>query len=238
MPIIEDIQDYDTLVIAITGFAFKLNMPVERFFEKAGLKETSKIIITDPSRLKTLAGLPPDFQTFDEMLKHLKEVISKSSHKHLIITGTSGGAHTALLLGHLLQANQAVAFSPYPYLSLEQIKKMGDPALVSMRRAVARFNNLNKDIHKYFDLKDLLSKWNGVTDYYVHVSRYNTWDYRRAVYLESCPHTNIIAHPYSEHAVASIIAREDKLANCFVFPYRKDNNGFTLVWNAKMKSPN
>ncbi len=132
MPITKIITDSKTLVIATTGFANKLGLPTDEFFEAAGLTEASKIIISDPTKHKTLGGIPPDFPTFSDLVQHLKEELVKYSPEQVITTGTSGGAYTAMLLGHLLKANYVVAFSAYPYLTAKACKKMGDPSLQTM----------------------------------------------------------------------------------------------------------
>lgn len=220
MSLFKEVNESDTLVIAATGYAGKLNLPVARFFKDSGLDGASKIIITDRSMLKTLAGLPPDFKTFEHLIGYLENCISNIQHTNLIITGTSGGGHTALLLGHILNANKVVAFSPYPYLSIGEFKRMKDPALHSMSRIINGFDKLPVEVKKYLDLKNVLSRWNNKTEYFVHVSRYNKWDYKRANYLKGLPGVNVISHPYMEHATASMLSKESKLKDCFSFPYR------------------
>jgi len=218
--LVKEIYNSNTLVIAATGYGNKLNLKVNLFFKKSGLNNSSKIVITDKSKLQTLGGLPPGFPTFFDLLDYLQEQISKIPHNQLIITGTSGGAHTALLLGHLLKADEVVAFSPYPYLSIKELKRMGDPALQSMWRVVEKLDALPVQVKNLFDLMNTLSNWNKVTQYYVHISRYNSWDYRRAMYLSSLPNVSVIPHPYKEHAIASMLSHDDKLAACFVSPYK------------------
>ena len=219
MPLKKEINDSDILVIAATGYTNKLNIPVPQFFKSSGLEGASRIILIDPSKLKTLAGLPPDFDSFAQLLEYLEDCVASIKHKTLIVTGTSGGAHTALLLGHLLKADYVVSFSPYPYLTINEFKRMNDPALESMRRIIYEFDKLPMEAKQYLDLKDVLCTWNKKTEYYVHVSRYNKWDYKRAVCLKKLPGVKVIGHPYTEHAVASMLYKDDKLAACFSFPY-------------------
>ena len=233
MPIIKEISDSKTLVIATTGFANKLGLPTDEFFKSAGLNNVSKIIISDPSKHKTLGGLQHDFPNFFDLIKHLNKEIEKYSPEQLITTGTSGGAYTAMLLGHLLKANYVVAFSTYPYLTAEACKKMGDPSLQSMARLIRELDKLPDNVKIYYDLKDLLENWNGVTKYYNHVSRFNKWDYRRALYLKKTPGVTIITHPFITHAITASLSRDNKLQKCFEFPYRKDNQFVKSYYFAK-----
>lgn len=216
-----DLQASDRLVIAATGYGNKLNLTIPDFFRFSNLESTSKIVISDPSKLKTLAGLPPDFETFDSVLEYLEGFVAKLNPREIIITGTSGGGHTALLLGHILRADKVVAFSPYPYLTRDEILKNNDPSLYSMSRLIDQFELLPENVRRYMNLRDVLKSWNGKTEYYVHVSRYNEWDYRRALYLNGLPSLRIVSHPYTEHAVASLLHKDRCLANCFLFPYNR-----------------
>lgn len=215
-----DLNNSDTLVIAATGYRNKLNMPVDEFFQAAGLEDASKIIISDPSFMKTLAGLPPDFPCFKDLVAYLKDLIAKGNYSNLYVTGTSGGGHTALLLGHLLHADKVVAFAPYPYLSIEEGRRMKDPASYSMARIIRKFDELPQESKQYLDLRDILLKWNGKTEYFVHVSRLNINDYRRAMYLAGLPNMHVVSHPYKKHAIAAILQREKQLKGCFSFPYQ------------------
>jgi hypothetical protein len=183
--------------------------------------DVSKIIIRDSSLLKTLGGLPPDFATFNDFLDHLKGIIASHPHKKLYVTGTSGGGHPALLLGHLLKADKVVAFAPYPYLSSEVGEQRNDPAIHSMKRMIARFQKLPNDVKPYFDLADVLVNWNGKTEYFVHVSRDNEADYTRAQYLQGLPKVEIVSHPYKEHAISVKLSNSGTLKDCFKFPYQQ-----------------
>ena len=223
MAIVKELASSDTLVIAATGLANKLNLPVNAFFKKSGLLSASRIILTDPTKNLTLAGLPPEYPSFHDIVGYLRQEIADISPDKLIITGTSGGAHTALLLGHLLKANHVVAFAPYPYLSISELKTRKDPTLQSMRRVVLGLNSLPKKVKKYLDLRNVLSEWNSITQYDVHVSRYNKWDYRRMAYLLDLPKVSVISHPYSTHAIAEPLARQDILRKCFKFPYEHEH---------------
>lgn len=221
MPLMYEDNGSSVLIIAITGYGNKLNLPVEEFFTDSGLAGFSRVTISDDSRLKTLAGLPPEFPTFENLVVFLKGLINK--YKRVIITGTSGGAHTALLLGHLLKADYVVAFAVYPYLSVNELKRLHDPALISMSKLVKKFDGLPPESKKYFDLPNVLKDWNGRTTYFVHVSRFNKFDYRRALCLSGAPKVHVIAHPFKEHAIAGALSRSGMLRNCFSFPYQAHN---------------
>ncbi|QTR49252.1 alpha/beta hydrolase family protein [Candidatus Thiothrix anitrata] len=216
MSIIKEICDSNTLIIAFTGYANKLNIPVNAFFLKSDLVSASKLIVFDESKRKTLGGLPPEHPTFFDVLNHLKNEIKSISANKIIITGTSGGGHSALLYGHLLQADKVVAFSPYPYVSIKTATLMQDPALHTMKKVLDLFDELPKQEKEFLDLKEVLATWNGKTEYFIHVAKDNEWDLKRALYLQGTPKVRIIEHPYNVHGIAGALARDGKLSKCFI----------------------
>jgi hypothetical protein len=209
------VETSSILVIGITNYGGGFGLPVRKFLIASGLDKHSTIIVSDPSRLKTLNGVSPEYETFFDFLKYLEEAVLRISPKQIILTGASGGGHTALLVGHLLKADYVVAFTPYPYLNIDEAIKKQDPALKTMWRILEKLDALPLEIKKYFDLKTVLSEWNKVTKYYVHVSRDHKWDFLRSMYLEDTPNLSIIAHPYSEHSVVSVLSKHGKLTECF-----------------------
>lgn len=216
MAILRDTRVSDTLVVAFTGFAGKLHLPVSQFFVESGLIGASKIAIYDRSHLKTLGGLAPHYASFEGFLAALKREIEQTPHERLMFVGTSGGGHSALLYAHLLKAQKAVVFSCYPYLSIAAAKRENNPELVTMKRLLHQFDQLPAAVKKYLDLRDVLEQWNGVTEYEVHVSKYNEWDNKRALYLEGMPHLRIHQHPYSAHGLVAELLRADTLKACFL----------------------
>lgn len=211
----------DTLVIAFTGFNHKLNVSVDDFFEASGLGDMSRIVVSDQTRRLSLGGIQPALKSFQELLLHLNDLVREITPEKLIITGTSGGAYSAILFGHLLRAQQVICFSPYSNLNRDDLTKLDDPAVESMKRILERLEALPKDVHKYFDLASVLSSWNGTTDYFVHVSKYHKWDYKRALLLEKSPHVSVVAHPYDKHSLVFPLIRNSRLPQCFSLPHKR-----------------
>lgn len=161
--------------------------------------------------------------SFFEFLNFLQQKIESLNPEQVIVVGTSMGGYTALLVGCLLQVNQVVVFGPYSHLSKEVAEQMRDPVLEKYGRMIEKFETLPLEVKSFFNLREVLAKQNSKTEYYVHVSRFYIWDYRRALYLRGVPNLFIIPHHYKKHAIAACLAREGRLENCFKFPYRRDN---------------
>ena len=101
---------------------------------------------------------------------------------------------------------------------------MGDTSLHSMARLISELDKLPNNVKKYYDLKDTLATWNGITQYYIHVSRFRKWDYLRALYLKNTPRVTIITHPFFTHGVTGTLATDNRLKKCFEFPYIENSN--------------
>jgi hypothetical protein len=215
LPITVEKKDSDTLVIAFTGFSNKLQLPTNQFFIESGLALCSRAVVFDPQRTSCLNGVMPDCPTLADVVKNLKEVIADISPKKIITVGTSGGGHSALLFGHLLKADLAVSFSPYPYISMKVGTELNDPMITEHPKAIVRYHKLPSEAAKYGDLKDVLCNWNSVTKYRVYAGRYNTIDALHASYLEGLPSMEVNWHESDAHSLAPKLSREGLLRSCF-----------------------
>lgn len=224
MPIKKELKSSSTLIIAATDFSNNLGMPIGEFFTKAQLSETSKLIITtNPAKRLAVSGLPPEYPSFLDLLEHLRWEVSQICPERLILTGSSGGGYTALLLGHLLVADYVVAFSPFTYLSSEEGRRRDDPTinrLYKMGHPVT--NKVEPEMQQFLDLRNVLADWNEKTQYYIHVPCYSKWDIRRSMYLRDMPKVLIHSHPYTKHNMIPFLACNQKLSQCFYFPYSKN----------------
>lgn len=211
-----ELKDTKNLVIAATGFGNKLMVPTQTFMQGAGFAGYSKIILFDPAKTMFLCGVPGIFDSFDDMVAKVRAQIAAIGPERVIVVGTSGGGHTALLLGHLLKADICVAFSPYPYLSDQELARMNDPAMESFRVVLERVRKSPQEARKYLDVKDTIREWNGITEYFVHVSESNEWDVARANTLADIPHLQVVKHPGESHAVVTTAFVDyGLLSHCF-----------------------
>lgn len=215
MPITSTFRDSTDLLIACAGLAGKLTFPIDEFCTQARLTRLSRVVLQDPRMELCLNGLPPQAETLPELVEHLREFIKANGVKRTLITGTSGGAYTSLLLGHLLKTDLCVVFAPYTYLSEQRLKEKGDPAQESFSKIMRRLSELPEEIQRFFDLRDVLSDWNRKTRYVIHVGKDNVWDYKRAMHLHGLPNVTIFSHRYAGHSVAAHLAQNGLLKRCF-----------------------
>jgi hypothetical protein len=222
MPISQSITQSKTLVIAATGINGKFGMPEHAFFKAAGLARHSRIVLSDPTCRCCLGGLSAECPTFSALVGYLRDEVARLAVDRVITTGNTMGGHSALLLGHLLNADYAVAFGPATYVSKGEIRRRRDPKLLKRSAIVETLDRLPQSAKQYMDLRPVLEKYNGITRYYVHASRYNETDRHRAMYLEGLPNLEVVLHPYVQHSVGPMLAKEGRLKDCYLFPYKRD----------------
>ena len=185
----------DTLILLFPPFhhkKFSKNLLISQ-----GFNRHHTITITDGSKMKTLNGLNNEFPNFSSIISFLTEYKNVNKIKKIVTFGCSGGGHSALLYGCLLNANLSIALNPFPYLSSKEIVKQNDTkTLNTFLGLIRRFNNLPDNVKKYFDLRDYVKSYQNRVE--IHVSD-NSWDIQRAKYLGSLPHVKIVIHNYKKH---------------------------------------
>lgn len=202
-------------VIAFTGFGGRLLVENSRFMKEAGLESASRVIINDPDRAMCLGGVRGHSESFPALVQKLEKMYTESGATSLTIVGASGGGYTALLMAHILRADICVVFSPYPYLSVAEAERLNDPIVQGYPRLIKFFSELPQDLQALLNIKDALAEWNGKTEYFVHVAKYNVWDQKRAQTIAHLPHLEVIEHPYGQHDVVKFILSKTRFGYCF-----------------------
>ncbi len=210
-------EESDTLVIAFTGFADRLMLHPFEFFQVTGTLGYSRILVRDPSKRACLGGLDDTLNSFEKTIEELRNLIAKSGATCVMTIGTSGGALTALLAGHLLKADFVHAFAPYTYVDPINILKYLDYHIIrNFWRTLAKLYQLPFHVHKYFDLRKILNNWNGVTKYFVHLCKQHKWDSSRAYHLTTCPNVEIFEYPCKAHTVVIYLHKQGLLKNMLI----------------------
>lgn len=206
------------LVVVFTAFNHRIGLPAPEFLEAAGLSHASAIVVSDRFRKLTFTGISDELNTFDKTLAAVTDTVASIGHDELIMTGHSGGGHSALLYGHLLKADTVVSFSPFTYLDGQEIASRQDPASRRHARSLAFVDLAPPALRPYLDLRALLSSHNGRTRYYVNIGRFQKWDRQRAEWLAGVPGLTVHKYPVAAHALVSVLARHEMLAPCFENP--------------------
>lgn len=185
----------NTLVLLFPPFNSKFFN--KNFLITQGFYSHNRITIYDSSKMKTLNGLNDEFPNFSSIITHISNFIHNNGIKNIITFGCSGGGHSALLYGSLLNADVSIAINPFPYLSRKEILKRKDiKSLSTFPMLIKKFNKLPKEIKNYCDLRGLVKKNNNQVR--IHISN-NSWDELRANYLGDLTNVKIIKHSYKKH---------------------------------------
>lgn len=212
----EEGEDPRILLIAFTGYFHRLMMQPFEFFQLSGLYPYSRVLVRDPSKLLCMKGVGGDHDSFAKLIGDLRLLVEELKPEKILVIGTSGGAYTALLAGHLIGASYVHAFAPYPYVDWQSIIRNLDWHIVLHNWWVLlRLHLLPRAVQRMFDLKKVLADWNGVTRYFVHICEYEGWDAKRARHLKNCPGVEVIEYPCDTHLVARYLAKKRILKQLF-----------------------
>lgn len=212
--IVEEGEDPSHLVIAFTGLQGGLNVTPFDFFSATGLLSSSRILLRDPSNLLYLTGVGAEAPTFWTLLERLRSEIARLKPERVTCVGTSSGGYAALLFGHLLEVDQVHAFGPTIQASVlmavvagdwHQVLQMARPEHIMMELRIPL------SVWKYRRLESVLGKWNGRTNYTIHVCEQYVPDVKRTARMRGLPHIEIAMYPCKTHAVARHLIGERKL---------------------------
>lgn len=215
--IFEKREDPEVLLVLFTGFANLLMIQPFEFLQVSGLYNSSRILVRDPSQRMYLGGIGGSLDSFDKMIESIRQVSEQLGSRRIIVIGSSGGGHTAILAAHLLKADYAHAFAPFPYCSFARVLIMRDWQMLRVYwRQMIRVTII-KEVRKYLDLRPVLERWNRHTRYYVHICRQARRDHKRAQYLKNLPNVDLVSYPCDQHTVIRYLAKQKLLKNIFLY---------------------
>ncbi len=216
--LVERGTDTSRLVIAFTGFQGALTMPPYDFLAASGQFGSSRILLRDSTHYLYLMGCPPDAPGFDALLERLRAEIASLAPEKVTCVGTSSGGYGALLFGHLLGVDRVHAFAPTVYGSVWLTLLHRDwhqlRYRVSPRHLVGELR-IPLPLWKYRHMPRLLRRWNGKTEFSIHVCAHNQHDMTRTKAFAGLPHVNIVAYECETHQVARHLVREGMLLDVF-----------------------
>jgi len=133
------------------------------------------------------------------LAKFLKEKIKEANVKKVVFMGLSMGGYGALHVGHILEVDEIITFSPQTYLTQGRYKKAG---------LDKKFKGFKID-KKMTDFKYVLENFkNNKTIYHIYYGKLNKSDVNHA---ERISHfKNVILYPVNSavHTVARILVQD------------------------------
>jgi hypothetical protein len=184
-------KDPSVLIVAFTGSAKMLMMPVYEFFDLTKSLGYSRILLRDRFNKRYHRGIDrqrPDYPTF---LDFLRREIKKLRPKNTIFVGTSAGGYAAIRVGHDLGADYVHAFGAQTGLNPVHLQLLErEPPM---------------------DLSPMLKDPNPKTTYYLHYCQSHESDRLHADRVAGAPNVVTLGYPGTTHLITVLLARKGLL---------------------------
>lgn len=194
----------DTLVIAFTGGAHWINIPLFEFFETTQLLKYNRILLKDKYRMFYHYGVDWRRRDWPRLLKFLDAQIKRFRAKRLFCIGSSSGGYAALIAGHYLKADYIHAFGPQTILRLDE-EGIREALLPKHRRRLAASQRTFREV---LDLVPVLRNSNGKTQVFIHYCSGHPQDRAFAERIAELPRVTTFGYPCDVHEVAISLAKQ------------------------------
>lgn len=192
------------LIIAFSGGAQQLTIPVHQFFEITKTLGYSRILLRDKFEMHYHHGVDRKRRDWPSLLDYLGSQIEELAPQKVICIGTSSGGYAALVAGYYLGADYVHAFAAQTRIGVdpESIRTAVNPR---NRRKLYRST---RAFRQALDLAPLLEKSNGKTTYFLHYCACHETDRGFAERVADLPSVITFGYPCSAHAVAIFLAKK------------------------------
>ena len=206
--LVEKGEDPSVLVIAFTGGAHHINMPLFEFLETTQILGYSRILLKDKYRMFYHYGVDRKRRDWPTLLAYLRSEIARLGAKTIFSIGSSSGGYAALIAGHYLKADYVHAFGPQTKIAIdpEGIRN----ALLPKRRL--KLSVSARTLREVLDLVPVLQNSNGKTHYFVHYCSAHQADREFAERVIGLPSVTTLGYPCDIHQVAICLAKQRFLA--------------------------
>jgi len=204
---IEKGANESVLIIAFSGDAQRLTIPIHQFFELTQMLGYSRILLRDKYYMHYHHGVDRKRRDWPSLLEYLRNQVEYLSPQTVFCIGTSSGGYAALVAGYYLGADYVHAFSPQTHIALdkESIRKAVHP---SQRWRLSRSKRAFRPV---FDLAPLLGQPNRRTTYFLHYCFCHEGDRAFADRISGLPSVVSFGYPCSAHAVPIFLAKKNLL---------------------------
>jgi hypothetical protein len=204
--------DQSVLIIAFSGGARKLDVPVHEFFETTKTLGYNRILLWDKHYMFYHYGVDRQRRDWRTLIGYLQQEIARLRPSKVFCVGTSSGGYAAVIAGHYLKADFVHAFSPQTKIAI-------DPkGIWNARHPIHRWRmSISRRVYReVLDLAPMLSQSNGETRYFVHYGAGHTIDRRFAERIAGMPSVTTIGYQCNAHAIAIFLAKKKFLDKVLV----------------------
>lgn len=168
------------------------------------------LFIRDPSMSWYLKGVDGLGDSVTEVADFIAREREQLGAKRLFTLGSSMGGYAALLFGHLLKADVALAFGPQVYLDQATRRELKVPGY-SYESSLVHVEQMarSKGIDKYLKLTNLLPLSIGKA--HIHLGQNESGDINQARGFNDQPNIQFVVWPGGNHMVVKALRDEGKL---------------------------
>ena len=204
--------DESILIIAFSGGARKLDVPVHEFFETTKTLGYNRILLWDKHYMFYHYGVDRQRYDWPTLIGYLQGEIARLRPNKIFCVGTSSGGYAAIIAGHHLKADFVHAFSPQTKIDLSR------DGIRNARHPIHRWRmSLSRRVHrKVLDLVPMLSEFNGKTRYFIHYGAGHAIDCRYVERIAALPSVTTLGYRCNAHAIAIFLAKRKFLGHVLV----------------------
>lgn len=204
--------DDSVLIIAFSGGARKLDVPVHEFFETTKTLGYNRILLWDKHYMFYHYGVDGRCRDWPSLLDYLRKEIVRLQPKTVFCVGTSSGGYAALIAGHHLKADFVHAFGPQTKIDLTAA------GIRNARHPIHRWRmSVSRRVYRdALDLAPMLKRFNGKTRYFVHYGAGHEIDRGFAERIAGMPSVTTLGYRCNAHAIAIFLAKRKFLSQILV----------------------
>jgi hypothetical protein len=197
-----------TLLIAFGGMDSAFGMPPFEFLRVTGETRAKRLFVRDLRGAWYHRGLTGAGLT--EVRDFLEREIAACEAERVVMVGTSAGGYAALLFGTLLSASVVLSFSPQTTVDLGELHRMGDRRWDDQLQPLKNTGQLQDD---WLDLREVLSQYNGVTQYRLFVDDTFDLDRHHVDRLLPSEHLRVYRFGHGSHRLANRLRKKGVLTH-------------------------
>lgn len=193
------------LFLAFSGLAQEYAIP-QFEFENSLLKADagSIFLLKDPMRRWYQAGVPGVGRTVHDIVRYLRNKVTRVTPGRFLSIGSSAGGYAAILFGCMLGADMVIAFGPQTFLDKKNRTTYGDGRWESAIRKISD--------SEYLDLYNLVRD-SPKTKVIIMVGSKEPIDIIHGLYLKGLKNVTLLIEKSSKHNCAKTLKEQGLLSD-------------------------
>lgn len=206
----------DTLFVGLSSLSPAQRIPGFEWRRLFSHYPVARLHLRDFPQVMYQRGVPGISSDIDGTARWIQNQIEEHDIQRVAFFGACAGGYAAIVLGHLLGADEVYAFSPVTLLPTRSMREVVTFMRSERSRAISILNlRLKCDPridHRYYDLARTLDDADGRTRFHLHYGVDNRRDRDWCFHLAHVPGVNLHGHPSETHPVSHDLKAWGQLA--------------------------